>query len=89
MRERSSVHFTVEWDVPEKYKNNQDIQGYTVEYWEEGFVESKHTNTTFRKEFNVTGLDAGKVYVFQVKINKDGMESGQLKVVTIPKGQSN
>ena len=75
--------------MPEKYKNNQDIQGYTVEYWEEGFVESKHTNTTFCKEFNVTGLDAGKVYVFQVKINKDGMESGQLKVVTIPKGQSN
>ena len=87
----SSNHFTVEWNLPEEYIKNQDIEGYNVVYKERGSRDRENINVTVRSTvYKATDLIADKVYAFWVAAataNGIGKYSKKKEIATIPRGE--
>jgi hypothetical protein len=88
----SSNHFTVEWNLPEEYIKNQDIEGYNVVYKERGSRDRENINVTVRSTvYKATDLIADKVYAFWVAAataNGIGKYSKKKEIATIPRVQN-
>ena len=91
----SSTHLTVEWDLPEEYKNNQDIKGYNVlVYLERGNSNKlrkkpKLNETVHGTAYTATGLNEDRVYIFRVAaFTAHGIGAySEVKIATIPIGE--